>query len=668
MHKFIVILTIFLFSFQYIRSALPECKKLVCQEITKDNVCILPKDENIFSLQSCKNDNYYCFVDSEYPSEETSCIDKATITYTKYPGMKCTKNSECFSLKCESGYCFGLGQGSECSDAESCSYGLTCRKVDDKNICEVPLSEGQSCSKDTDCEISLGCLNSKCTPYYSLENGENEGHSSQGVLFSFCKSGYSTKNGTCKSLKSSNPTKTCNDENICTYVDEKGQTLSIQENCLCGYNRDGLRYCALGSGESNFTKFIDNIKDYYFHNENCHITERGGLGCLKERLEGDATAKKKIQKLINSQVWALYNYKMYLTEKCSLEIMLPNYDPSADEPEPVPEQPKCAVYTYKDSESFCAKSTYYSKSHIDVTLSDVCQSTEYCNIGGIPNDVFYQNQNVTGTCTNKENEIKYRFPGEQCQKDSDCYQIKPNSIFGKCINKQCSGIGSDESCDETSECVAGYYCDKKEKKCLSQKGKGSECSSVYECQNYLLCYEQKCQDVAYSFKTGETLKIDSSEVVFNKYYCELGSAEDKTCTSLANKNTFTDEYLECQFGSNCEYFSLPSKNAITKTCECGYNSEGKGYCPKAHDKNKDEWIEYYQLKKKLLDNSCHSKNRFNCYDYHQGTKDKINIKKNSLEYGHLFYNAVKNAEKILSDNYISHSFISYILLLFCLTL
>ena len=119
------------------------------------------------------------------------------------------------------------------------------------------------------------------------------------------------------------------------------------------------------------------------------------------------------------------------------------------------------------------------------------------------------------------------------------------------------------------------------------------------------------------------------------------------------------------FGPMCK---VPSKNVITKTCECGYNSEGKGYCPKAHDKSKDEWIEYYQLKKKLLDNSCHSNNRFNCYDYHQGTKDKINIKKNSLEYGHLFYNAVKNAEKILSNNYISHSFISYILLLFCITL
>ena len=155
MHKFIVILRIFLFSFQYIRSALPECKKLVCQEITKDNVCILPKDENIFSLQSCKNDNYYCFVDSEYPSEETSCIDKATITYTKYPGMKCTKNSECFSLKCESGYCFGLGQGSECSDAESCSYGLTCRKVDDNLTIRGRLPFFNNCITYFQCIIDL---------------------------------------------------------------------------------------------------------------------------------------------------------------------------------------------------------------------------------------------------------------------------------------------------------------------------------------------------------------------------------------------------------------------------------------------------------------------------------------------------------------------------------
>ena len=74
-------------------------------------------------------------------------------------------------------------------------------------------------------------------------------------------------------------------------------------------------------------------------------------------------------------------------------------------------------------------------------------------------------------------------------------------------------------------------------------------------------------------------------------------------------------------------------------------------------------MKYYKLIKKQFDNKCHSLNRFNCHEYDKGLYDEILVKKNELVYGHLFYNSVTNAEKILSGNYISQSLISFVLAL-----
>ena len=632
-----------------------QCKSIQCKILEEENKCVKPIDESTFYLQSCSKENTFCPIDSEYPSEEMDCVDKSEIAYTKFPGMRCSKDNECLSRKCVDSLCYGLAQGEECVDSEDCVYELTC--ISGK--CQLPLKENEQCSKDTDCDLNHGCLNGVCTEYFSKENGEIV-TMTKGI-FSFCKSGYANKDGICKSLTLDDPKRECSDTSPCDYTDENQNRIILNENCLCGYNRNSSRYCLLGSGEKNYTKYIEKIKSYYNNNQNCHLSERYSLGCLKDKIEGDATIKKSVQQLINKGIWALSNYKMYSTDKCALSIMLPSYDPSQDEPEPIPEKAQCAKYDYKDEQKYCVSSTYYSKSKINVLLSDICEKDQYCNIGGKPNEVFYKNENITGKCEVKTDKKIERYPGEKCESNSDCKQITNDAVFGTCKSNKCTGISKGDKCTSTSQCLAGYYCDSTEQKCKSQLGKNDKCTSSYECENKYLCYEGKCQDVAFSIETGKKINITTIDQVLANYYCEYGLADGNTCVQLISKKYSDDKYKECEFGTECEYLTYPTETTITKPCECGYNSAGKAYCPKVNDKDQSSWIKYYKLIKKQFDNECHSMNRFNCYEYDKGLYDEILVKRNELVNGHLFYNSVTKAEKILSGNYIQKSFISSIL-------
>lgn len=653
-----LIITIFISLIVFSVSQVEECKHIQCVNYLQNKTCIEPATENHVYMQSCP-EGEICNILSEIPEEKTTCVPKVEPTYKRYPGMPCETDDECFSNQCEDNLCKGHKENDNCTSVEQCDYGYTCRKLTSESesaVCTKPVEEGGDCIEDTDCSLSNGCLNSKCTAYFSVNDGQSIGTTpSFTPFFSFCKSGYANKDGICQTLNKTKPYEECDEyENACHYeINGSTESIVLLEKCQCGYNPLGKKFCALGSGDYNYTRYIEALKDYYFDNSNCHLAERGGDGCIKDIVLGDETVKTQLKKLYSKKLWALSNFKMYETESCVFGIEFPDYDPNVDEPEPEPPKPpkptqmKCAKYTCEEKKENCAVLETPSPDKISVTLSAVCKEKEKCDIGGEPNDVFYRLTNSSFTCG--IDTVKERYPGEECNDNSDCVYPKNSneSIFHQCKDGKCTGITKDNSCKSTDECLAGYACDSQTSTCKKQKGVGEDCLNSYECKNNLLCHNKTCQDVLYSFEKGTPLTGEEEDL--KEKFCKYGVQKDNFCVEITDNQG--EKMIPCDYDDKCQYFYSPeAQGHFERKCECGYNAEGKGYCRKYHNYKTSEWNNYFQYLKRSYDNDCHSKSRFNCYNQDQDNKNKIIKLKNTVIDAHLFEGAVGCAEKVFGSS------------------
>ena len=256
------------------------CRQPQCVSYLQNDTCISPLSEVITYMQPCP-DGKICNTLSELLDEEAKCIPKTEISYKKYPGMECNTDDDCFTNGCQDNKCKATAENEVCTSVEQCDYGFTCRSVEGQKICTKPLEEGEACSEDTDCKLTLGCLNNKCTPYFSVEDGQTVSKSSFTPMFSFCKSGYSNEKGECQSLVQDTRYTECNDGNACKYHQKDDETpIYLYNKCQCGYSQMGKKFCSLGSGEYNYTRYINYLKNYYSTSNNCHLAERGGDGCF----------------------------------------------------------------------------------------------------------------------------------------------------------------------------------------------------------------------------------------------------------------------------------------------------------------------------------------------------------------------------------------------------
>lgn len=635
-----------------------KCKEIQCVNYLQNKTCIEPASETHIYMQAC-SEGEICNILSEIPEEKTTCVAKEAPVYKRYPGMSCTDNNDCFANKCENNICKSIKENEACTSVEECDYGYTCRKLTPESesaVCAKPAAQGEACIEDTDCSLSDGCLNNKCTAYFSVEDGQSIGKiPSFTPFYSFCKSGYANKDGICQTLIKTNPYEECDEyEHACNYeIKGSNQNVVLFDKCQCGYNSLGKKFCALGSGDYNYTRYLGALQDYYFNNPNCHLAERGGDGCIKDIVLGDETVQKKLKKLYSYKLWALSNFKMYETQSCVFGIEFPDYDPKADEPEPEPPKPtskQCAKYTCQADKAECAVLETPSPDKISVTLSDVCKDKEKCNIGGEPNDVFYRLTNSSFTCGIVT--VKERYPGEECTQNSDCvYPIDAKDpIFHQCINGKCSGFAENAKCVKTEECLAGYSCDSESKTCQKQKSAGEDCVDSYECKNNLLCYQKTCQNVLFSLNTGEQISGEGGD--HKGKYCRYGVAQNNFCVEIRDNQG--EKMIPCNYDDDCEYSYFPeAQGKLTKKCECGYNAEGKGYCRKFHDYKTSEWDQYFKYLKRSYDNDCHSMSRYNCYKEDQDNQNQISRLKNTVIDAHLFEGAVECAQKVLSSNYLT---------------
>ena len=208
-------------------------------------------------------------------------------------------------------------------------------------------------------------------------------------------------------------------------VAKAGKIVTIENNCLCGYNTEGKKYCLLGSGNKNYTKYLNKLKDYYIFNKNCHLSERNAVGCQKDLLSNDSFILNKIKELINAKYWAKSNNKLIHAPECAFKVELTEYDRELDKdynPDPIPGEGKCAIYQCDNSNvegEFCLKSNYRNAFNINVSLFDICSEGVTCKIGGDPNEIFYNRTNINSKCFSLiENK---RYPGEKCEVDTECF-------------------------------------------------------------------------------------------------------------------------------------------------------------------------------------------------------------------------------------------------------
>ena len=644
------------------------CQKIICDSGISQDKCI--KVDNYISIMNPCPDNKECDTFTEDPTFDSYCVDKKISNFKKLPSLPCNSNEECLSGQCsDSKTCIGIKEGQTCNLPSDCEYGLTCRIENTDKKCLKPLNEGEQCQAETDCTNNCGCMNGKCAKYFSLNDFEETGGSDYYSDLTFCKSGYVNEVGKCMNLFLKNEITECSDDNPCEYIyydvnyDEK--IVVNNKNCLCGYNPFGKKYCLLGSGNSNYTKYLNIFKNYYLNNPNCHSSERHSNGCQKDIISGS----QQVKELIHARYWAKANNRLIDAPECVYKVELPDYDRSIDrniEPTPLPEG-KCAKYTCKETINggICANSFYPDPFNIQINLADVCTEGAKCNLDGEPNAVFYNKSNTQKTCI--LNNLNKRYPGEKCQIDSECiYPLNnPSTQFHNCVKEKCTGIDKGGICEDNSWCLVGLYCDKKEGKCKKQNGKDKECLDSKECKNDLVCVKGKCADL-FSLEDGEDVPANE-DVEFQKKFCKSMEVMNNKCVSYNDINQISDEqYQTCEYGTFCEYKVNGLGDGIKKyvQCGCGYNEQGQGYCPHYHDHFTDDWEEYRKIWIDESDNDCHTESRFHCYEFEDEEESKLKTYRNKLENGHLFFNCVPCANKVLSGNYIFDGYLKYILISF----
>ena len=151
------------------------------------------------------------------------------------------------------------------------------------------------------------------------------------------------------------------------------------------------------------------------------------------------------------------------------------------------------------------------------------------------------------------------------------------------------GYNATQPCNETAQCWVGHFCNKNETdivgSCSPQVKEGGDCKQSWDCVNNRLCLKGKCDGKMHSVHLGE--KPEGDAAILDKY-CELGFVHDGACSSLNSTDT-KDEKLDsltkCEFGSKCNY-TFNGVSSYQRDCECGYNADGMGYCPRGHDTSK----------------------------------------------------------------------------------
>ena len=638
-----------------------ECsKKYTCtNELGGQSICSNKIDDIIYLKQcdiyyhcSFTSDNSYCYK-SQYEYESPS-----------YPGGSCNDNSECLSNNCKNGKC--ERRTSTIYSSEDCEFGNFYNTTE--KICQFAKNKGESCEKDEECKNNLACFKGICIEFFSLPINTYIGTKSPFL----CENGYALNNY-CVNLKLIN--NKCDNNDICKYLLSNDSIIELYDKCDCTYSLNPEKKCQYGNLDlpiwKNYTDLIketlkeDNIKK-------CNVIEKRP-GYCRETLKQSWTAKnanvsiKKYKSLFEG-------YHTYTNDApCAINVVN-----SIDFSPPKPKNGifSCPAYHCgSDVMPFDNKTCAYSTNpfnekgeNVSVYLQNICGKGHYCNYKKeFPYLDYTYNSTCLETPTSKTWTIKYA--GEKCTTKNQCRKSKSFPDVGYCIDGYCSGHIEGQNCTLNSDCHKGHFCNGLY--CEKQKGEGKFCLNSYECLNYLGCLNNTCVQY-FSMDNGTYLNASDPEIEL----CQMGMMNSDThqCAQLA----YTDEmdriknkdgFVPCEVGKKCNYttgyYSKGSLVIIQTECVCGFNKDGKSFCPLPHTVNVDDWKKYFKLKNKQKDNSCHTVRRNDCNDEMSDSDlNDLRYYQRKTERAHLFYGSSNCIIEILNSGFIKANIILLIVLFY----
>jgi hypothetical protein len=660
MEKRLVVFSIILLGM--ISSTLTEiCPTFKCGEL-EDHLCAKrtsnsTADLQSFQLANCTSKDEQCPFFNLESSDSLECQPIPSAQIKLYPGSNCKDDSDCILGNCNNSTCSGVSQDGECSSHNQCGFGYSCYLENKVNSttkrCQLQKKEGESCTEDFDCVNTHGCFNSTCVRYFSLPDGHPVEYS-PALYLSFCESGYEYNNA-CARLRLNTKDMTCSEDSNCEYTNYDGSLVILPNNCLCGYNPFGTKYCKLGSDHYHYKSYVRSIENLIKDNTHCNTEERGI--CNYNKKFPSKEFKLLNQQYINAKILGEFFHELVGADDCVVNVAYPEYIPDTPiPPTPTPNntQITCGKFQCKAKQSNCTVSKFNINENntmdVNVVFSDICGRQEYCDFGVAKNEAFYQGYDVVGTCkaTSKPS-IGVRYPGESCNADTDCFTADTkynDTILGFCKNSVCTGYSNGDNCKETSWCNVGLFCDA-DSKCSPVRKENEACTKTTDCKNNLLCYKGLCQNVLYKLED----LTDVSAYGDDAYkYCKFGIANNGKCDSMNTTDTIDLKtgLVSCNPGQKCNY-TTHFESSVTMECSCGYNSQGESFCPKGNNQNLDKWTDLYNARAKRFNNKCHSESREICY-IQSNDANEINDLEYQTEYSHLFYGSPECARRVVNSS------------------
>jgi hypothetical protein len=567
-----------------------QCHNYTCSEIEQGYCEKSIIDEStgdlLYLLQECPH-KFNCPWKDE--SASIACGKVTPKDDKAYPGGRCQVDFDCLSNNCRNNICQGISAGQRCSANKECIFGLGCIA----NACTALKSEGVECINEKECLNNLTCLNGKCTSFFSVNDGEIIGKTSSPFL---CKSGYAY-DGECLNLLNSDLSLLgCDPKASCNYrVTHNNTLISIPDTCECGYNQNKQTYCMRGNLNNTYhDKMVDHIKEILKETSKCNAEEPRPSLC-REYLRNDWDLKKRKISYHKDEIYAKNLHKLIDSDYCVPKVVF-----GWDDTPPQPREGKWSCPIYKcDSVKFDKKTCAYSVNpfnefgnNMTVYLNNVCQSGELCNF---QRDLITGNWTTNHTCVSitRPDLKRQKYPGESCYHHENCIKSNFNSTIGFCINGYCTGLKENDKCESHQDCEAGTFCNGLF--CQKQHSERGFCMDQFYCKNSLGCLNSTCTALN-SQKNGTYLGKNPDSRL-----CEYGIVNEKNqCIKISYRKMTPDNhqgFVKCNLGQMCNYttgqrntddeldlFQLP--------CECGYNSEGQGYCELSHDYRK---LFFYQI-------------------------------------------------------------------------
>lgn len=606
----------------YIKSQ--ACKMYTCGELA-DNLCLSENNSTTpttITGKVCQDKNSLCPTFTLETDHQVKCKPQKPTIKKQYPGGICSTNEECFSGNCNSKVCVGKGDGDVCSEELDCYFNRGCflkDSNDTKKTCNKLKAENAACTSDYECAFNLGCFEGFCKKYFSLGDEVDVSAASRLNVLSFCRSGFQY-NGFCNSMKNTDDSGKvtdlirCNAKKECKYVLTNGTIVTKTDVCEeCGKSKDGFIYCPAYGGSKIYQRYVDYLNKTLISDEyvnNCNTVERGGVCSYhkKKNLEDSNNYKELIETISTYAVRKENSQAFANAENCIIQIFNQNFNPKIDNPvDPTPtDEKQCPIFQCesedRQKEKVCTSSLFdLGNKRLNISLfSKSCTwDKEICD--------FSRNFNTSAesnsTCAPKQEQktIK-RFPGEACDTDNDCYAETKTDIFGICSNKTklCLGKLKGDDCGATHQCVKGLYCKKGETKstCEYQLSSEKNCTQTYECANNLACLNNTCKDAFYSLNVGDEITVEYDQLISKERFCKTNkvrqNAKDGKFRCISRNHTdarnasLNDDLIQCNFNQKCNY--TISDNVTTDEdnlpCDCGYNKNGFGYCPRGHDSSK----------------------------------------------------------------------------------